>query len=77
MRVNRAFVLLCWSFSVAESVPAQVRLSIDATDSVDLLRIPLKLSTQSGEVVHPRSEATLELVHPARGGQHDARTKCI
>jgi hypothetical protein len=37
MRVNRAFVLLCWSFSVAESVPAQVRLSIDATDSVDLL----------------------------------------
>ena len=41
------------------------------------VRIPLKLSTQSGEVDHLRSEATLEFVHGARGGQHHSRSKVI
>jgi hypothetical protein len=34
------------------------------------LRIPVKLSTYSGDVVHPRSEATLAVVHDDSGGQH-------
>ena len=40
---------------------------------VDLLRIPVMMDIESGEVGHPRSEATLDWINTYSGGQHRSR----